>query len=58
MGIVSICLFGLVLHSQRASFREFEAELLSVQWMLLACIAVWCGSFIFLTFRLNDLPLI
>jgi len=58
LAIVSICLLGYVLHHQSGIFCEFEAALLSVGWMLLACIAIWCGSFIFLTFSLNDLPLI
>ena len=56
--IVSICLFGYVLHSHSGIFREFEAALLSVEWMLLVCLAVWCGTFLLLTFSLKDLPLI
>jgi len=58
LAIISVSLFGYVLGRQSDIFREFEAALLSVQWMLLVCLAVWCGSFIFLTFDLNDLPLI
>jgi hypothetical protein len=58
LAIVSACLLGYVLNSQSGIFREFEAAMLSVQWMLLVCIAVWCGTFIFLTFSLNDWPLI
>jgi len=58
LAIMSICLFGYVLHSQSEIFREFEAALQSVEWMLLACITIWCGGFIFLTFSRNDLPLI
>jgi hypothetical protein len=58
LAIVSLCLFGYVLHYQSGIFREFEVAFLSLQWMLLVCMAVWCGSFIFLTFSLNDLPLI
>src|SRR6267154_1995264 len=56
--IVSVCLFGYVLNFQSGIVREFEAALLSAQWMLPACMAVWCASFVFLTFSLNDLPLI
>ncbi len=56
--IVFICFFGYVLYYENGIFRELQAALLSVQWILLVCIAVWCGSFIFLTFSLNDLPLI
>jgi hypothetical protein len=33
--IVSLCLFEFVLHRQSGIFLEFEAALLSVQWMLL-----------------------
>jgi len=58
LAIVSVCLFGYILHCQSGIFREFEAVLLSLQWMLLVCLAVWCGTFFFLTFGLNDLPLI
>jgi O-Antigen ligase len=58
LAIVAACLFGFVLCSQSGTFREFQAILLSVKWILLACVAVWCGSFIFLTFSKNDLPLI
>ncbi len=58
LAIVFVCLFGYVLHSQSRIFYELQAALLSVQWMLLVCLAVWCGTFLFLTFTLNDLPLI
>jgi O-antigen ligase len=58
LAILSICLFGVVLHSKSGVFHEVEAGLLSVEWMLLFCLAIWCGSFIFLTFSANDLPLI
>ncbi len=56
--IVSVCLFGYVLNFQSGIFREFQAAVLSVEWMLLACMAVWCGTFLFLTFSQNDWPLI
>jgi len=58
LAIVSMCLFGYVLNSHSGIFREFQAALLSVQWALLACLAVWCGSFLFMTFSRRDLPLI
>jgi len=58
LAILSLSLFDYVLHWQNGVFRAFEAALLSVEWMLLTCIAFWCGSFIFLTFSRNDLPLI
>ena len=56
--VVSLCLFEFVLHWPSGGFREFAAALLSLQWMLLVCVAAWCGTFLFLTFGLNDLPLI
>jgi O-antigen ligase len=56
--IVSICLFGYALNYQSGIFREYQAALLSVSWMLLICITIWCGIFLFLTFRTNDLPLV
>jgi hypothetical protein len=56
--VLVLCLFGQALNLYYGDFREFEAAVLSVQWMPMVCIAVWCGSFIFLTFSLNDLPLI
>jgi O-antigen ligase len=58
LAFVFVCFFGYVLHCQIGIFREFQAALLSVQWMLLVCLVIWCGSFIFLTFSLTDLPLI
>ena len=54
LAVVAACLFGVVLNSHSGIFREFQAALLSVEWMLLACLAVWCGTFIFLTFGLKD----
>jgi hypothetical protein len=56
--IAGVCLFEFMLHRQASAFREFEAALLSLQWMLLDCLAIWCGTFLFLTFRLDDLPII
>ena len=58
LAFVAVCLFGYVLNNQSGIFREFQSALLSLQWMLLVCLAVWCGTFIFLTFGLKDLPLI
>jgi O-antigen ligase len=56
--ITALCLFEFMLHRQSGFFRKSEAALLSLQWMLLVCIAVWCGSFLFLSFGVKDLPLI
>lgn len=55
---IALCLFGYVLHFQSGIFREFEAVFLSVEWMLLVCMVIWCGTFIFLSFSLKDWPLI
>ena len=58
LAIMSACLFGYPLHFQSGTYREFEAALLSLQWMLLACLSSWCGTFLFLTFSRKDWPLI
>jgi len=58
VAVAAAFLFGCVLDCQSSIFREFEAALFQMQWMLLVCITVWCCFFIFLTFNLNDLPLI
>ena len=50
LAIVAVCLFGCVLNSQSGIFREFQMALLSVQWMLLVCLVVWCCTFLVLTF--------
>ena len=56
--IVAACLLELVLHRQSNLVREYEAAGLSLGWILLACLAVWRGAFLFLTFSRHDLPLI
>jgi O-antigen ligase len=58
LAIVVLCLFGQVLSSHYNVFREYQATLLSADWVLLASMAVWCGTFIFLTFNWKDWPLI
>ena len=58
LAIATFCLFGFMLDRQSSVYREFEAALLSVNWMLLICLAVWCGCFLLLTFSIYDLPLI
>ena len=35
-------------------FREFQASMLSLQGMLLSCLFIWCGTFLFLTFGQTD----
>src|SRR5665213_1188276 len=58
LAIVGLCCYGDVLNAQSIFFREFQAALLSLQWMLLACLSSWSGMLIFLTFSRNDLPLV
>jgi prepilin-type N-terminal cleavage/methylation domain-containing protein len=58
LAIVVLCLFGQALSSQYDIFRELQAALLSVQWVLLGCWAIWCGTFLFLMFSRKDWPLI
>lgn len=58
LAILSLFLFGPVLCSHFAIFGGFQSALLSVEWMLLLCLAVWCGTFLFLAFHPEDLPLI
>ena len=55
---VSLCLLDYALHCDSNIFRAFEVALLQTQWMLSVCLAVWCGTFLFLAFSLKDLPLI
>ena len=54
--IISICLFESVLNFLSCIFREFQAALISTEWLLLICITIWCGTFIFLTFSRSDFP--
>jgi hypothetical protein len=56
--LAAFSLFEFMLHWQSETFREDAALVLSLQGMLLACLALWCGTFLLLTFGLNDLPLI
>jgi hypothetical protein len=58
LAIAGLCLCEFMLHHQSGIFRGLESTFLSLQWMLLVYFAVWCGSLIFPTFSLNDLPLI
>jgi len=56
--IVALCLLGQALSRHYGFFRDFQATLRSVDWMLLACLSVWCGTLLFLTFSRRDWPLI
>ncbi len=56
--VVLFCLFEFGFHWECKVFREYASAFLSLQWLLLVCVAVWCGTFLFRTCSLNDLPLI
>ena len=56
--LVAFCLLELVMFRQSRLFREYAVAFLSIQWLLLACFTLWCGTFLFLAFRWKDLPLI
>ncbi len=58
LSITAFFLFEFLLYCQSSVFQEFEIALLQTHWMLLTCLAVWCVFFVFLSFSLNDLPLI
>ena len=57
LAIAAYCLFAFVLRCQSETFRELTATFPSLQWMLLTCLSVWYGTFLFLTFSLRDLAL-
>ena len=47
--LVSVCcLFEFSLHGHVNLVREYETACLSLRWMLLLCLVVWCGVLIFL----------
>jgi hypothetical protein len=56
--IVAFCLCAWMLERRFVVFRELELALIQAPWLLLICLVVWCGTFLFLTFSLKDLPLI
>ena len=43
--------------SVEEAFREYEMALLSLQRMLTVCLVIWSGTFLLMSFGLNDLPL-
>ena len=58
LAIVAFCLDDLVLQREFEVFREWEALVLSLRWMLLLCLSLWCSAFIFLKFNFRDFLLI
>lgn len=58
LAIVAVCLFEFALHRQRSLFQEFEVAFLSLRWIYLVCLAIWCGVLFLLTFSQKDVSLI
>jgi hypothetical protein len=58
LAITMFCLIEFALYCQSDVIKMVEDVLLQTRWMLLACLAVWCGTFLVLTFSLKDLLLI
>ena len=58
LAIVALFLLESVLNRQSEVFQKFEFAIFALQWTPLFCLAVWCGAFLFLTYGLQDLPLI
>ncbi len=58
LAIVAFCLDDLVLQREFEVFREWEALVLSLRWILLLCLSLWCSAFIFLKFNFRDFLLI
>jgi len=56
--LVFFCLFEFSLYQQSRIFREYTTAILSLKWMLLVCLLLWSGAFLFLTCRWNDLLLL
>jgi hypothetical protein len=52
--VTAFCLFEFSLHRHVNLAREYESVFLSLRWMLLSCLAVWCGVLIFLTRQTLD----
>lgn len=55
---MALCLIEFVLQRNSGVFQECKTAVLQTQWMLLVCVAIWCGTFLWLTFSLRDLCLI
>jgi hypothetical protein len=58
LGVTLVFLDWIALSSCYDIFKNFEELLLSVQFMLMICLMVWCASIILLKFAINDLLLI
>ncbi len=56
--IVAFCLFEFILQRESGVFHEWAAAAVSLQRILLACLTFWCGTFIFLTFRHKNWPIL
>jgi len=56
--IVCLCFFQAVCGWNWELWREYEKVLLSLRWELPLGLMLWCGMFVFLTFRWRDVVLI
>ena len=55
---VSFCLLELELRRESITYSEYAAAIGSSEGLLLACLALWCSTFLLITFRRNDWPLL
>lgn len=58
LAISCICLYAFPLQRQINDFRELDVTVCSFRWLLTMGFCAWLVSLLFLTFRLEDLPLI
>jgi prepilin-type N-terminal cleavage/methylation domain-containing protein len=58
LATIGFLLFGNTLSRYSSIFHVIGIMSFQIEWMLLVCLAVWCGTFLFLTFSRNDWPLI
>ena len=58
VAITAACLLRFLLHHRSIFFRQLEASLVQTQSLLLVCLTVWCGTFLFLAFSPKDVCLI
>jgi hypothetical protein len=61
LAIIALCLFNFILqlHSRIWPFcQELGLIFLSLQWLMLICLAVWYAMLVFLTFSLRDSPMV
>jgi hypothetical protein len=54
LAVLTLCLLEFCLRRSISLVHEFEAVLFSLQGMVLSCLVIWSGTFIFLTLRMLD----